>query len=105
MLASFARLLLSGEDGKAHLEELLSLFVVVKTAFLYKLCIGPSMPYFCTDGVDRHFCLLYQASGNTGEELRSLNGGKSDSSKILSFVVLVGFSVIDRCITSRNRFD
>lgn len=106
MLASFARFLLSGEEGKAHLEELLSLFAVVKTTFFYRLCVEPYVPSFCTDGVDRHFCLLYQTSGNTGEELRCLNEGKNDSSQIVSCVVLVEFfSIMDRCVTSRNKFE
>lgn len=90
-IGKLSRLLLSREERKAHLEELLSLFAVVKTAFLYSLCVEPDMPYFCTGGVDRHFCLLYQTSGNTGEELRHLNGGNSDSSQIVSCVVLVEF--------------
>lgn len=73
----------------------MSLFTVVKTAFLYKLCVGPLVPYLCTAGVDRCFCLLYQIPGSPREESRTLNGRNTDSSQVLSCLVLVllGFCV------------
>jgi len=54
------------------------------------------MPYLCIDGVDRCFCVFYQMSGSPGGESRSLNGGKTDSSQVLSCLgLVVFFSVID----------